>query len=314
MTEIRYITVNKQNKPNGWKQTLNWTKSKANNWFQESLAKTQQAAEIAKENGQRWIEQTQNIIAKSEAWNQAEQSTRMVIEKASDIANSVSKQATHWQQQGAQFIEALEVIERTPEDLNAVMKAAQTAFSIIAAQLDSDADAIAIGQLREAGAGIASVQGTELLFIPADGPVRAQLRISRVIGQCARLAVGGQVSAYAAVYYGDRDSLLLPLQRRGADVGVLIASMGFFRAQNKKKSQQQQLDTVTGWMVELGAGISLGIPIISDFSAFDSEEIQVVSYPLEREQNELLDCYRQQAPSRPGRKQLAKLLTQRPWS
>lgn len=200
----------------------------------------------------------------------------------------------------------IESLSNAPEDrdhLGALMERFIRALSGLEGQLDREATAIAIGFLRGGGAGIAQMAGTEIFYLRPDGPVRGQLRVSAISGQVARLAVGASTGAYAACLYGDRDVLSRPTKRRGADAGILVASIGFFRVEAHRADRG-----ASGWMVGLGAGVGLGVPILSDLSGFQLSESVQGSFPLDERAATRIEEVVVKAPDRGVRRRIALAL------
>lgn len=246
-------------------------------------------------------------VRSSDAWQQMEAAAERTSAGARGLAESAGETLGKVQADAETVIGALDAIAKNPEDRVVVVGSAMHAFDIVGPQLDLLADAVAVGTVQEAGAGVASVQGTEVVYVPADGPVRAQLRVNRIVGQSARLAIGGQIGAYAAAFYGSRSLLLRSVDRRGADLGLIALSMGFFQA---RRSDQEEV--AGGWILELAAGLAVGIPILSDFSAFELEEITLAQYALEPAEAEALDAALARAPDRTSRRKVARLLARDP--
>lgn len=246
-------------------------------------------------------------VRESEAWQQLEATAERASEGAKGFAQSAGETIARVQADAEVVVGALDAASSTPEDRAVVVESALRAFEKVGPQLDLLADAVAVGTIQEAGAGVASIQGTELVFVPADGPVRAQLRVNRIVGQSARLAIGGQVGAYAAAFYGPRSLLVRSLHRRGADLGLIALSLGFFRT-----SHPSAPEFGAGWLIELAAGLNFGIPILSDLSAFELEEVTLAQYSLEAEETEALDAALASAPDRAGRRKVARLLARDP--
>lgn len=302
------------------KADASWRDLQSQPWFQRAQAAGLRAADDVRAWSQRIAEseavrdtrarleaspmwrETQRAserVRASEAWQQLEASAERAADGARGAARSAGARLQDVQRNLEALVSAVERAGRDPADRAEVLAAAVDAFERVGGQLDLLADGVAVGFLQEAGAGVASVQGTELFFVPPDGPVRAQLRVSRIVGQSARLAVGGQVGGYVAALYGPRERLVRPVDRRGADLGLLVASLGFFRGE----------DGTAGWLFELAAGAALGIPFLSDMSAFELEEVSLASYALTPEEAGPIEEALAQAPDRPHRRRVAHLLT-----
>lgn len=260
-----------------------------------------------------WVETARAAekVRASEAWQQLESAAERAGSSTRDAARSAAERLTKVQQDAETVLAALDRAAKNADDRTTVLAAAAEAFERVGPQLDLLADAVAVGTLQEAGAGVASLQGNELVFVPADGPVRAQLRVSRVVGQSARLAVGGQVGAYAAAFYGPRALMIRPLDRRGADLGLIALSLGFFQVRGQRRPDEPEGSAeprAAGWLVELAAGVALGIPLISDLSAFELEEVVLTAYSLTEAEAEPFEAALARAPDRGQRRRVARLL------
>lgn len=240
----------------------------------------------------------------SEAWQQLEAAAERAGSGARDAAVSAAGSVDKFRRDAQSLLGAIERASQEGASREEVIEAAAEAFDVVGGQFDLLADAVGVGAIGEAGVGLASVRGTELVFVPPDGPVRAQLRISRIVGQSARLAAGGHVGAYAAVYYGPREQLLRPLERRGADMGLVALSMGFFQARPERGEGR-----LAGWLFELSAGAGIGIPLLSDLSAFELEEVPLGTYSLSPAESERIEGAIARSPDRAQRRRVARLLT-----
>lgn len=200
----------------------------------------------------------------------------------------------------------IESLANAPEDrdhLPALTERFVRALRGLEGQLDNQATAIAIGFLGGGGVGVSQMAGTEIFYLRPDGPVRGQLRVSAVSGQVARLALGASTGAYAACLYGDRDVLSRPTRRRGADVDILVASIGFFRVESHREDRR-----ANGWMVGLGAGLGVGVPILSELSGFDLTEAVQGSFPVDEKAVASVEAIVRAAPDRKMRRRIAQAL------
>jgi hypothetical protein len=175
----------------------------------------------------------------------------------------------------------------------------------VAAQLDAKAQALGIGYLAEAGAGVAGVTGIEVLYVrPAPGE-RAMLKVARMEGKSARLAVGASSNAYACCLYGEPVVLKSATKRRGADVEVLVASIGFFSVTSAMAAPDQRAG---GWLAGVGAGLNIGIPILSDLTAFEIEEQIIEKITLSDAEVAAIEDAIKDAPDRSTRRKIAKAI------
>ncbi len=241
-------------------------------------------------------------IQSSEVYQRAKNATEAARAKIESAAADVQDKAREAGESARTVITALASAERHLDDEIALARSFREALEPLSGQLDREADAVAIGYLAKRGIGVAEVSGTEMFYLRPDGPVRAQLRVNAISGRVARLAMGASTGAYLACFYGARDTLSRPTSRRGGDVGVVIASIGFFRATGAGDR------VARGWMVGLSAGLSIGIPILSDFVAFDFDEQLQGGLALEKAQSEPIEDIILQAPDRVRRRQLVNRL------
>ena len=235
-------------------------------------------------------------LRRSEAFHQAR-------ERARQAAGVAQKKAV----EGGLLAKSLmELLAKAPEELDTppiLIERFTALLPSLSGQLDREADAVALGYLRGAGAGVAEVAGTEVLYLRGEGPIRGHLRVSSLAGKVARLSIGASTAAYAACLYGQRAALARPGRRRGADAGVLVASLGFFRVMSTRGDR-----LASGWMAGLGAGVGLGIPILSDLSAFELADETIGALQLERKDSDEIEDALMDAPDRTWRRKLARKL------
>ncbi|MCA9548487.1 MAG: hypothetical protein KC933_00540 [Myxococcales bacterium] len=175
------------------------------------------------------------------------------------------------------------------------------ALESVKGQLDREAQAVALGYFKGAGAGVTGLSGTEIFYVRPDGPMQASLRVSQVVGREARLSVGASAEAYVACLYGPREVLARPARRRGADVEALVASLAFLRLEaNDKKA--------CGYMAGISAGLGLGLPILSNFGAFEFEEQPIGGVKLSAEISAPLEKLIKEAEDRSWRRRIAQAL------
>ena len=210
------------------------------------------------------------------------------------------------QKAGETAKDIIELLGNAPEDKNhqaALIERYVRAMSGVEGQVDREATAIAIGFLRGGGVGVSQMAGTEIFYLRPDGPVRGQIRVSATAGRVARLAFGASTGAYVACFYGDRDVLARPTMRRGADVEILVASLGFFRVESHREDRR-----ASGWLIGLGAGVGLGVPILSELSGFELSESIQGSFPLDENAARPIEAIVAKGPDRSVRRRIASAL------
>ncbi len=240
--------------------------------------------------------------ATSDVFQRAKEATEAARARLGSAAAEVQEVARDAGETARIVITALASAPNDLDDEDALAMRFQSALEPLAQQLDREAQAVAIGYLGRRGIGVAEVMGTEIFYLRPDGPVRAQLRVNTISGRVARLAMGASTGAYVACLYGPRDALSRPTQRRGGDVGVMVASIGFFRATAAGER------VAHGWMVGVNAGLGLGIPILSDLVAFEFNEQLQGGFALSKARSDAIEAIIQGAPDRSGRRQMAMRL------
>lgn len=241
-------------------------------------------------------------VQASEAYQRAREATAAARTRLESAAAEMQDRAKEAGETARVVVTTLASAANDLDDEEALTERFRAALAPLGGQLDCKADAVALGFLAKRGIGVGEVTGTEIFYLRPDGPVRAQIRVNAMTGRVARLAMGASTGGYVACLYGPRDALSRPTQRRGGDVGVVVASLGFFRA-------TAHGDRVAhGWMVGMSAGLSFGIPILSDLVAFELDEQLQGGFALDRARAEKIEEIIERAPDRPGRRQLAKRL------
>ncbi|MBX2810607.1 MAG: hypothetical protein KTR25_02305 [Myxococcales bacterium] len=304
--------MSKDKAPPNWRSRLQEWAQKAENTLQdfrhsEAVERVSSAGRLASRQVTEMWKETSKVaeqVRASDAWQAIEIRAEKVRSNTQAMARETGQRFEKAQKDIEKLLATLDEAGRYPDERARVIHLATQAFELAGPYLDLLADAVAVGSVQEAGVGLASLQGTELYFVPPDGPVRAQLRVHRMVGQTARLAVGGQVGTYVAALYGSRDLLVRNMHRRGADLGLIALSLGFFRA----TAMESTLHHAGGWLVELAAGLSFGIPILSDMSTFELEEISLSIYSLENEESAAIEEAIAQAPDRSMRRAVARRL------
>lgn len=165
----------------------------------------------------------------------------------------------------------------------------------VCGQLDGEARAVAVGLFRQSGVGRSQVDGSRITYVRPEGPARGQIRLGDVFGTSTALSAGVAATGFAACLYGERTALMEPLRWRGGDAGVLVASVGFFRADFEPV--RPHVDTPVGWSIGVELGLGLGLPILSEIGGFDVRERVVGSGMISREA-EPLEQVLSRAPDR----------------
>ena len=236
---------------------------------------------------------------RSAAELQQKESFKQARDKIREAAESATQQAKNMGAIAKRMIDTLNNAPNQVRDRDAFIQKTFEILLDINTQLDKKADALAFGYLAEAGAGVAGVTGLEILY--HRGP--KELRVSRLSGKAARLAVGASTNAYVACLFGDETLLQEPSKRRGADLEVIIASLGFFQVQDAKSERR-----ASGWLAGLGAGLTFGVPILSGATAFELEEELVERLHLSDEEVRKLESALAGASDRSYRRTIARAL------
>jgi hypothetical protein len=179
------------------------------------------------------------------------------------------------------------------------------ALPAVAPLADKKADAIAIGTLGEAGAVIFAGSGAEMLYVrPKDGkPARLQVSALSATSAKANLAVGTR--AFLHCFYGDPDALLSSPGRSGGEAGILIASFGAFRVQQPEGATTP---APVGWATGLGAGIGIGVPLLSELGTFEIKPEPKLTVFLTPEETATIEAHLSASPDRSAMRALANKL------
>jgi hypothetical protein len=244
-------------------------------------------------------------IQESDAYAKAKEAAESARDKVLEAAESASEKAQKMSATAKRLVGALDSAETDCQDRDAFVASVTALLPDVAPQLDAKAPALGFGYLAEVGAGVAGVTGVEILYVrPADGE-RAMLKVARMEGKSARLAVGASSNAYAVCLYGEPVILKSATKRRGADVEVIVASIGFFKVTSTMAAPDQRAG---GWLAGLGAGLNIGIPILSDLTAFEIEEQIIEKITLTDVEVSALEAALTEAPDRSTRRKIAKAL------
>lgn len=266
-----------------------WLK-KARDWAKDAGDKIQANAE-----------ELSSQVTESEAWDRAKGAADVAKLKAAEAAKAAQQKTKETTEKAQTLIASLGNAAGDVDDPHALARRFLEALETVEGQLDREADAVAIGYLSGAGAGVAGMSGTEIFYLRPDGPVQAHLRVSQVTGREARLSVGASTGAYVACFYGPRELLSRPARRRGVDAEVLVASLGFLRWEvNEARAG--------GWMAGLNAGVGLGVPIAGNFSAFDFDEQPIGGVKLDTADSDRIEEIIVGAQDRAWRRRIAQAL------
>jgi hypothetical protein len=236
---------------------------------------------------------------------EVQKNAKILGENVREAAEKTSEKAKQMSLTAKKLVGVLNSAAVECQNRDAFVKSITETLPEVAAQFDSQANALGIGFLAEAGAGLAGATGIEVLYVRKSDGERAVLKVSRTEGKSVRAAIGASSNAYAVSLYGEPVVLKSATKRRGADVDVLVASIGFFSITSAMAAPDQRSG---GWFAGLGAGLNIGIPILSDLTAFEIEEQIIEKITLTDEEVEALEKAVETAPDRSTRRKIAKAL------
>ena len=216
--------------------------------------------------------------------------------KAQDAARLAQESAAKW-------VLLFQQVHEGSDDADALARRFDEALETLGPQLDRACHAVSVGVIRRAGAGISHLTGQALTYVRPDGPIRAQIRYSELGGRVAALSLGTSAGGFAACLYGERPTLLEPLSYRGADAGLFLASAGLFRATGPEGTKP-----ASGWLIGVGAGVGLGIPILSELSGFEWQEYRRSVHAVSTPQSRPIEARIDASPDRKVRRRAAQLL------
>ena len=235
--------------------------------------------------------------------NWKDRAARAARDLSDRVARGAREQAEKAQEAAQKLVIALGGATGDADSAEATLSRFVEGISAVRSQLDREATAVAVGSLTGGGAGVAHLIGTELFYLRPDGPLQGHLRVSQITGREAHLAAGASSGGYAACFYGPREALARPMRRRGADVGIIVASLAFLRLDAPGTDKR-----AGGWMLGLSLGVGLGVPILSSLSAVELHETPLAGHKLERAAAKKLETLLSEAPDRPWRRRIAQAL------
>lgn len=239
----------------------------------------------------------------SSGTNWKDRATRAARALSDRVTKGAREQAEKAQEAAQKLAVALGGVARDADSSAATLARFVEGLSAVRSHLDREATAVALGTLTGGGAGVAYLFGTELFYLRPDGPLQGHLRVNQINGREAHLAAGASSGAYAACFYGPREALARPMRRRGADVGIIVASLAFVRLDAPGTDKR-----AGGWMLGLSLGVGLGIPLLSSISALELHETPLAGHKLGRAEAEKLERILGEAPDRPWRRRIAAAL------
>lgn len=244
-------------------------------------------------------------LQQSQAFARARERAEGVRAQVMEAAGKTSERAQQMGLIARKLIGTLNTAATDAQDRDRFVRNVTERMKDVAPQTDGKAAALGFGYLAEAGAGVASTTGTEILFVRPAGGDPGLLKVSRIEGKSARLALGASSSAYAVSLYGEPLVLRSGGKRRGADVEILVASIGFFRVTSALADNEHR---ASGWLVGLGAGLNIGVPILSDVTAFELSEQILHKITLTDAEVQAMEEALAEAPDRTTRRKIARAL------
>lgn len=243
-------------------------------------------------------------VAKQPWWEKIQRTANDIGSgRWADDAREKAQQATRAaQESAAKWVLLFQQVHEDPDDADALARRFDEALETIGPQLDRACRAVSVGVIRRAGAGVSHLSGQALTYVRPEGPIRAQIRYSELSGRVAALSLGTSAGGFAACLYGERATLLDPLTYRGADAGLFLASIGVFRATGPSGTERAH-----GWLLGIGAGVGLGVPLVSEVSGFEWSEFRRSAQALSTAQSRPLEARLEAAPDRKVRRRAAGL-------
>ncbi len=287
-----------EKKEGPWADMLEKAGKIAQDFAAEVQRNAKSIGEIAKDSAQK--------IQESEAFAKAKEVAESARQQVVEAAEKTSEKAQKMSATAKKLVATLNTAATDCKDRDAFIKhLATNVLPDVAGQMDAKARALGIGYLAEAGAGVAGVTGVEVMYVRPHENERGMLKVARMEGRSARLAIGASSNAYAICLYGEPVVLKSATKRRGADVEVLVASIGFFSVTSAMAAPDQRAG---GWLAGIGAGLNIGIPILSDLTAFEIEEQIIEKFTLTDAEVKDLEDAVQAAPDRSTRRKIAKAI------
>lgn len=164
--------------------------------------------------------------------------------------------------------------ERARQDPQAVVRHFTDALPMVRVSVDPKADAVAVGMLKEVGAGAYGASGTELFYHRG----ARELRVHELDGFAARVGLGGTARAFVRNAYGSPEALEASDRWTGVEVGLICAHLACLSGSTADGQPGAKSWTST---VSLGSNV---VPITSDQALLDVERKTVQRIPLSEAQ------------------------------
>jgi hypothetical protein len=224
----------------------------------------------------------------AEWWKRLKDGTDQIRERVTSQQAAIRASAEKW-------VALFEQARRQADAPASIIDPLGTVLESMHGQLDRRAKAVCIGLVRQSGVGRSNVDGSRITYVRPEGPARGQIRFGDIYGHTTSLAAGVAASGFAACLYGDRIALMEALRWKGGDAGLLVASVGLFRADFDPPRPAS--DSSSGWSFGIELGVGVGVPLISDIGAFDLRE-RVVGSAMVASESKSLEAILDKAPDR----------------
>lgn len=190
-------------------------------------------------------------------------------------------------QQAETVLNGLDGLEAEAKDRDAMFARLDTALAHAKNAMDPEADAVAVGYLKEAAGGASGGRGKELVYLRETG----ELRVVDLKMTGARLAVGASKRPFARSLYGKAEVMKKTSHRHTGEVGAMIFHVGSSTAR-----VDGEKDPVKSWHGTLGIGFNASLPLVGDQSVYSIREETLATHTLTDAQRAKLEAHLEAVP------------------
>lgn len=168
------------------------------------------------------------------------------------------------------LVEAVSKVEDNLDDPAGLVDRMARGMAAARSTMDAQADAISVGVLSEATAGLAGTSGHELVYLREPG----ELRVNKLDGVGVRIGLGGAVRAFVTNSYGTPKALRGSSKRRALELGAVVANLSINRGSNGDAGG------VSGFSTIFGIGMTASLPFLDGQALMSINEDPLLTIDL----------------------------------
>ncbi len=178
------------------------------------------------------------------------------------------------------LVAAVSEVEDNLEDHAGLVDRMVSGMAAARSTIDPSADAISVGMVSEATAGLAGTSGHELVYLRES----AELRVNKLDGVGVRIGVGGAVRAFISNSYGTPKALRGSCKRRVLEFGAVVANLSINRGGGGDAGG------VSGFSTTFGIGMTASLPFLDGQAFMSMTEEPLLTIDLSQAQIDQLEA------------------------